>query len=147
MASSFTDENIDPSLLTMDPNMDPAQKLMARMRANPPSLTLNLPPPNDENIDNNDQLDLPSSIAIPNLSAPSNSSLVAFGRLVKRQVNLSDASSVAFDQFCQVYSYPLCKVNITIDVGSGSIVDPVGRRASGPCLCWCSSGAGFGEEE
>ncbi|KAJ7302617.1 hypothetical protein DFH08DRAFT_977745 [Mycena albidolilacea] len=105
MASSFTDENIDPSLLTMDPNMDPAQKLMARMRANPPSLTLNLPPPNDENIDNNDQLDLPSSIAIPiNLSAPSNSSLAAFGRLVKRQVNLSDASSVAFDQFCQTRS-------------------------------------------
>ncbi|KAJ7694477.1 hypothetical protein B0H14DRAFT_3530662 [Mycena olivaceomarginata] len=88
MASSFTDENIDPSLLTMDPNMDPAQKLMAHMRANPPS---NLPPPDDENIDNNDQLDLLSSIAIPiNLSAPSNSSLVAFGRLVKRQTRSAD---------------------------------------------------------
>ncbi|KAJ6617611.1 hypothetical protein B0H10DRAFT_2218346 [Mycena sp. CBHHK59/15] len=78
MASTFTDENIDPNLLALDPTND----ILARIHNNRTTPLIHLQ-------------------RFPLAMAMTASSLVAYGRLVKHKITLSDTSSVAFDQFCQ----------------------------------------------
>ncbi|KAJ6609800.1 hypothetical protein B0H10DRAFT_2225599 [Mycena sp. CBHHK59/15] len=80
MASTFTDENIDPNLLALDPTND----ILARIRKNRTTPLIHLQ-------------------RFPLAMAMTASSLVAYGRLVKHKITLSDTSSVAFDQFCQTH--------------------------------------------
>ncbi|KAJ7847524.1 hypothetical protein B0H13DRAFT_2091842 [Mycena leptocephala] len=92
MSSTITDDLIDPQILAMDPT----QRILARV----PNTPVSTPPPGND--DDMEEDGLPNSPPMPDLNQ--NASLVAYGRLVKRQANLSDASAVAFDQFCQAKS-------------------------------------------
>ncbi|KAJ6622402.1 hypothetical protein B0H10DRAFT_903727 [Mycena sp. CBHHK59/15] len=104
MASTFTDKNIDPNLLALDPTND----ILACIRNNrttPP--VLDPPPalPSGDGDDVDEDAQMPLVSLLPHSSnSNSASSLVAYGHLVKHKITLSDTSSVAFDQFCQTHS-------------------------------------------
>ncbi|KAJ7259292.1 hypothetical protein C8J57DRAFT_1515365 [Mycena rebaudengoi] len=103
MSLTFTEDNIDPVLLPMDPTFAFLQNVKAASASglspsasasgsNSPSL--DSPGSNEE-----DTMDQSPDTPVPsgsNVTAP----LVAFGRLVKRQTELTEQSTVAFDQFC-----------------------------------------------
>ncbi|KAJ7691616.1 hypothetical protein B0H17DRAFT_1201033 [Mycena rosella] len=98
MTSSFTNENIDPQLLALDPT----QILLARIRNNPTTADATPEPPLPEG-GNREDAEMLAAPLLPTVSSTTSTpSLVVFGRLVKRKTELSDSSSVAFDQFCQV---------------------------------------------
>ncbi|KAK7012708.1 hypothetical protein R3P38DRAFT_2549979 [Favolaschia claudopus] len=92
--TTFTNENIDPALLAMDP----AAQLLAQLRSGsgPSASAINSPnAPHDDDEDNEMP---PARITFPG----SNNSLAAFGRLVKNQLKLSENSSVSLNQACQL---------------------------------------------
>ncbi|KAJ7752334.1 hypothetical protein B0H16DRAFT_1459930 [Mycena metata] len=92
MSDTFSDANIDPALLALDPT----RMLLHRVRSTPN------PNPPEERMEDDD---LPETPPVPpGSSATRPTSLVAYGRLVKGKTNLSDASTVLFDQFCQTQS-------------------------------------------
>ncbi|KAJ7835358.1 hypothetical protein B0H14DRAFT_2590347 [Mycena olivaceomarginata] len=95
MAETFVNENIDPSLRAIDPTRD----IFLRIRG--AGLT---PAPATDNNDMDDSNDMPATLHFPvgpstgpSISNPS----VSYASLVKNKMALSDAASVALDQFCQ----------------------------------------------
>jgi hypothetical protein len=96
MAETFINENIDPSLRPIDPTKD----IFLRIRS--AGLT---PAPAADNNDMDDGNDMPATPHFPvgPSTGPSiNNPSVSYASLVKNKMALSDAASVALDQFCQV---------------------------------------------
>ncbi|KAJ7431156.1 hypothetical protein FB451DRAFT_1228321 [Mycena latifolia] len=92
---NFDTDVLDPALLAEDP----AQSLLTRVRNTPSSQVTPSPAPSE----NDGDAEIPTTPLLESTSS-NTPSLVAFGRLVKRKLDLSDASSAAFDQFCQPHS-------------------------------------------
>lgn len=103
MAESFSNDNIDPRLLALDPT----NNILARIR-NGTARPSEAPSPRDEDMDNEEDLDLP--LGPSNNDNGGTPSLVAYGRLVKRKLNLSETVAVALDQFCQVNLWIQCEL-------------------------------------
>ncbi|KAJ6550742.1 hypothetical protein B0H10DRAFT_2242564 [Mycena sp. CBHHK59/15] len=93
MSHIISDENIDPALRALDPT----NNLLARIRSGSSS-TPGTPPAGNENgiegteQDSSRQGDEPSPDRTPS-SSSSSSSLVSYGRLVKRKMNFSETTS------------------------------------------------------
>jgi hypothetical protein len=105
MSLTFTEDNIDPVLLAMDPTFAFLQNVKAASASGPsPSASAsgsNSPSLDSPGSNEEDTMDQSPDTPVPsgsNVTAP----LVAFGRLVKRQTELTEQSTVAFDQFCAV---------------------------------------------
>jgi hypothetical protein len=136
---SHPDENIDPSLLALDPTND----LLARIRSGSSSAP-GTPPAGDDD----DTQDVPQDSSNQGTEPPSNtadgspssssSSLVAYGRLVKRKMNLSETTSVAFDQFCEVRHCFI--LHSTLVIYMPRPAPPMrGKLCSSRMSCSCSS--------
>ncbi|KAJ7096590.1 hypothetical protein B0H15DRAFT_946065 [Mycena belliarum] len=105
MSHTFVSENIDPALMPFDP----AAEMLARLRtqasnpSTPGASDIFDPSGSMGDDDDMDQDPLrPPPSALPAMLQPP--SLVPFGTLVKRQVKLTDKSTVAFEQFCKTRS-------------------------------------------
>ncbi|KAF7362701.1 hypothetical protein MVEN_00619400 [Mycena venus] len=95
MSTFLNDDNIDPTLRTMDPCAQMlAQVRMGGLPTSPPV------PSGSTNDDDDDNMGQDGQTPPVNL-LPSSISLVSFGNLIKRKVKLSENSTIAFDQFCQ----------------------------------------------
>ncbi|KAJ7756799.1 hypothetical protein DFH07DRAFT_773025 [Mycena maculata] len=95
MAETFTPENIDPALCSSNPANDLLERI--RNRTTQPSTPAL---PGDEEMEDS-PLETPLN---PSNTMDTARSLVNYSRLVKRKMDLSDAASVTFDQFCQTRS-------------------------------------------
>ncbi|KAJ7509388.1 hypothetical protein B0H11DRAFT_2427793 [Mycena galericulata] len=101
MSHTFVSANIDPQL----GGGDPAALMLRRLREHAstpatPGPSESPGPSGDDKMDQDQDTNPPPPHSAFNF-APQIPSLTAFGNLVKRQVTLSDKSTVAFDQFCQ----------------------------------------------
>ncbi|KAJ6629390.1 hypothetical protein B0H10DRAFT_2208792 [Mycena sp. CBHHK59/15] len=102
MSDSFVDANIDPQILAMDP----VAQMLQMLRASAPGDGAIAPGPmspavNGSTGDDNMDQDIPGTPTAFNFAPLGMSSMAAFGGMVKHQINLTDKSTVAFDQFCQ----------------------------------------------
>ncbi|KAJ6567791.1 hypothetical protein B0H10DRAFT_1928643 [Mycena sp. CBHHK59/15] len=103
MSDTFTDANIDPQIRAMNPAAQLLQMVRTRAATAPPQGSPSGGSEDDEFMDQDLPANPPLQSAAYN-SIGNSSTLVSFGRLLKRQFKLSNQSSVAFDQFCQTGS-------------------------------------------
>ncbi|KAJ7359233.1 hypothetical protein DFH08DRAFT_1037648 [Mycena albidolilacea] len=95
MAETFLNENIDPSLCSIDPTKDIFSRICSAGLTSTPTPTL----PAD--MDNNDDMPATPRFPVKPSNGPTNNPSVSYASLVKNKMALSDAASVALDQFCQ----------------------------------------------
>ncbi|KAJ7246687.1 hypothetical protein C8J57DRAFT_1523393 [Mycena rebaudengoi] len=105
MSSTFTEDNIDPALLAMDPAFAFLLNIKATS-ASGPSLSgqasasgSSSPSMDSPGSNEGDTMDQSPDTPVPS-GSNATTPLVAFGHLVKRQTELTEQSTVAFDQFC-----------------------------------------------
>jgi hypothetical protein len=96
MAETFVNENIDPSLRSTDPTKDIFSRIRSAGLISTPTPT----PPAD--MDNDDDMPATPRLPVGPSNGPTNNPSVSYASLVKNKMALSDAASVALDQFCQV---------------------------------------------
>ncbi|KAJ7902850.1 hypothetical protein B0H14DRAFT_3708320 [Mycena olivaceomarginata] len=95
MAETFVNKNIDPSLRSTDPTKDIFLRIRSAGLISTPTPT----PPAD--MDNDDDMPATPRLPVGPSNGPTNNPSVSYASLVKNKMALSDAASVALDQFCQ----------------------------------------------